>query len=261
MDEVVQMMGGLAYMTGPPGQPLRAGTSVIDIGGGMFGVMGILTALYQRERTGEGALVRGALFETTAFFMGQHMAYSALTEGPIPPMPARVSAWSVYRIFAASDHPVFVGVISDKHWRAFCDAFERPDWLADPRLETNNSRIDQRDWLLPEIEKLMAGLTRAQVIERCERVGIPVAPIATPEDLFDDPHLRCSDGLVETELLPGQRAAMPRIPVQMDGHDFGLRLDPPVIGEHTDEILRLLGYTDDAIDALARDGIVVSGER
>lgn len=155
LDEVVQMMGGLAYMTGPPGQPLRAGTSIIDIGGGMFGVMGILTALYERERTGQGTFLQASLFETTAFFMGQHMAYSALTDGNIPPMPARVSAWSIYRIFQTSDgESVFVGVTSDRHWERFCQEFKRPDWAADPRLTTNNGRIDAASWLLPAVEEM-----------------------------------------------------------------------------------------------------------
>ena len=135
MDEVVQMMGGLAYMTGPPGQPLRAGTSIIDITGGMFGAMGAITALYDRERTGEGTYIKSALFETTAFIMGQHMAYAALTDGPVPPMPARVSAWSVYKLFDTKDEDqVFIGIISEKHWQKFCEAFDRSDWLEDERL-------------------------------------------------------------------------------------------------------------------------------
>src|SRR5512142_1461821 len=160
LDEVAQMMGGLAYMTGPPGRPLRAGASVIDITGGMFGVIAILLALKERAATGKGSKVKSALFETTAFLMGQHMAYAALTDEPVPPMAARVSAWSVYRVFTCKDgQPVFVGLISDKHWERFCEAFGREDLLADARLRTNNDRIKERAWLLPELERLLGGFT------------------------------------------------------------------------------------------------------
>lgn len=154
MDEVVQMMGGLAYMTGPSGSPLRAGTSIVDITGGMFGAMGIILALYDRERTGRGTFVKSALFETVAFVMGQHMAYSAIVQGPVPPMPERVSAWSVYKLFETrDDDQVFIGIISEKHWQQFCEAFSRKDWLADERLKSNNARIKEREWFLPEPDK------------------------------------------------------------------------------------------------------------
>ena len=258
MDEVVQMMGGLAYMTGPPGQPLRAGTSIIDIGGGMFGTMGVLLALYEREQTGKGKFIKSALFETTAFFMGQHMAYSALTEGNIPPMPARVSAWSIYRTFETlDDESVFVGIISDAHWQRFCSVFGREDWAQDERLATNNGRIDQRQWFLPQVEKMMAELSKADIIERCEQVGIPFAPIARPEDLFTDPQLNQEDsGLLPTTFLDGTETKLPRLPLEMDGCDFDLRHDPPDIGAHTDSLLHELGMNDAQISGLREAGTI-----
>ena len=214
MDEVVQMMGGLAYMTGPPGQPLRAGTSIIDITGGMFGAIGILLALRERDTTGKGVKVTSALFETTAFLMGQHMAYAALTEGPVPPMPARVSAWSVYRVFTGKDgEPVFVGLISDKHWERFCDAFGWTALRDDPRLRTNNDRIGERAWLLPELEKLLGAFTRDEIIARCEKADVPFAPIARPEDLFTDPQLNQGAGLLPTTFPGGVKTKMPRLPL------------------------------------------------
>jgi crotonobetainyl-CoA:carnitine CoA-transferase CaiB-like acyl-CoA transferase len=259
LDEVVQMMGGLAYMTGPPGQPLRAGTSIIDIGGGMFGVMGILTALYERERTGQGTFLQASLFETTAFFMGQHMAYSALTDGNIPPMPARVSAWSIYRIFQTSDgESVFVGVTSDRHWERFCQEFKRPDWTADPRLTTNNGRIDAASWLLPAVEEMLRGFTKAELIARCEAAGLPFSPIARPEDLFDDPQLNQPEaptkGLLPTTLPDGTRTKLPRLPLEMGAYDFGLRHDPPAIGADTEALLAELGYSPSAIQHLKDAG-------
>jgi crotonobetainyl-CoA:carnitine CoA-transferase CaiB-like acyl-CoA transferase len=259
MDEVVQMMSGLAYMTGEPGKPLRAGTSIIDMGGGMFALIGILTALYQRERTGEGNFIKTALFETAAFFMGQHMAYGAISGEPVPPMPARVSAWSIYRVFATTDEPVFIGIISEKHWRAFCEAFERDDWLADERLASNNERISQRDWLLPAVAEMIARFPRAEVVARCERAGIPFSPIARPEDLYEDPQLNQGLGLLRTRLPTGVVTKLPRIPLEFDDHDFGLRRDPPQVGEGTADLLEELGYTEEQIADLAARQVVATG--
>jgi crotonobetainyl-CoA:carnitine CoA-transferase CaiB-like acyl-CoA transferase len=262
MDEVVQMMGGLAYMTGPVGMPLRAGTSIVDITGGMFGVIGILAALHERDGTsdgtsdgangtGRGTFVKSALFETTAFLMGQHMAYGAITKEPVPPMPARVSAWSVYRTFETSDgDAVFIGLISDKHWERFCKAFEREDWLHDTRLATNNDRIAEREWLLPAVETMMRARTKAEIISLCERADITFAPIARPEDLFDDVQLNQSGSLLATTLPDGTKTKLPRIPLEISGAEFPLRNNPPHIGEHTREILRKLGMEDAEIQAL-----------
>ncbi|MCS6969077.1 MAG: CaiB/BaiF CoA-transferase family protein [Cytophagales bacterium] len=257
MDEVVQMMGGLAYMTGPPGMPLRAGTSIVDITGGMFGVIGILAALYQRQQTGKGTFVKSALFETTAFLMGQHMAYGAIAKTPVPPMPARVSAWSVYRTFRTADNEqVFIGIISDKHWEKFCRAFNRPEWIADPRLQTNNARIEQRDWLLPAIENMMEQLSKDEIIRRCQEAEIPFAPIARPEDLFDDPHLNAGHSLLLTQLPDGSMAKLPNIPLEYGQTHFDLRLQPPSVGQHTGEILQSLGYSESHIKALSQNKVI-----
>ncbi len=261
MDEVVQMMGGLAFMTGPPGEPTRAGTSIIDITGGMFAAIGAILALYDRERTGKGTFVKSALFETTVFLMGQHMAYAALTGEPVPPMPARVSAWSVYKLFDTRDgEKVFIGIISEKHWQRFCEAFGRRDWLADERLKTNNARIGERDWFLPEVEKMIRRHTKQEVIDICDKAGICFAPIARPEDLFEDPQLnQGAFGLIETLFPGGATAKMPRLPLQMGTYGFGKRCDPPAkIGKDTGEILKSCGYTEEEIKALAEKKIINS---
>ena len=259
MDEVVQMMGGLAYMTGPPGQPLRAGTSIIDVSGGMFGAMGAITALYDRERTGKGTYIKSSLFETTAFIMGQHMAYATLTDGPVPPMPARVSAWSVYKLFETKDgQQVFIGIISEKHWHKFCEAFGRREWLEDERLQSNNKRIEQRDWFLPEVDKLIRQYTKEEVIRICDTAGICFAPIARPEDLFEDPQLNQGDyGLLDTVFPGGQKTKMPRLPLQLGSYDLKKRNDPPAkIGADTRLVLQSLGYDEDQIKKLAENKIV-----
>ncbi len=258
MDEVVQMMGGLAYMTGRPGDPLRAGTSVVDITGGMFGYSAILLALYEREKTGEGKFVKASLFETTAFLMGQHMAYSAITKTPVPPMPARVSAWSIYRIFNTKDNDqVFVGIISEKHWERFCIAFDKMDWFNDERLQTNNLRIDNRDWFLPEVEKLMQGFTKNEIIERCEKAAITFAPIAKPEDLFEDIQLNVGGSLLETTLPDGTKTKLPKMPIEYGDATIDLKMNPPQIGEHTVEILMELGMSIEEIRVLKERNIIV----
>lgn len=246
MDEVVQMMGGLAYMTGPPGQPLRAGASVIDISGGMFGVIGVISSLYKRALTGEGALIRSALFETTAFMMGQHMAYAALSDEPIPPMPARVSAWSIYRIFETQDHtPIFIGVISDIQWRRLCQTLERQDWLDDPRLMTNQGRLDEERWFMPDFEAHIRTLTFTELCQRCDEAKVCYAPITRPEDLFTDPQLNSEQRpLLSTELPTGERAGLPRLPIEMSGVDFNLERQPPKVGEASEAYLKELGYSE-----------------
>jgi crotonobetainyl-CoA:carnitine CoA-transferase CaiB-like acyl-CoA transferase len=257
MDEVVQMMGGLAYMTGRSGDPLRAGTSVIDITGGMFGFIGILTALYERERTQKGGFVQAALFETTAFLMGQHMAYSAITKVPVPPMPERVSAWSIYRIFETKDNSsVFIGIISEKHWVKFCEAFECEDWKNDPRLDTNNKRIAERSWFIPLAEAKLRQYNEGEIIDRCDQAGIPFAPIARPEDLFEDIHLNESNGLLLTTLPDGTITKLPNIPLAYNDVEFDLVSDPPQLGEHTINILKELGYSEADIVKMKEEGLI-----
>jgi crotonobetainyl-CoA:carnitine CoA-transferase CaiB-like acyl-CoA transferase len=238
LDEVVQMMSGLAYMTGRPGDPLRAGASVIDMTTGIYGVLGVLLALRDRERTGRGQLVTSALFETAVFLMGHHMAYSAVSQQPVPPMPARVSAWGIYHQFEVQGgERVFIGVTSDKQWPRFCHAFGREDWLHDERLATNNGRIDHRDHLLPELAQMLADMPKAEAIAKCEVANLPFSPIARPEDLFDDPQLNEGGSLLETVLPDGRLTKLPRQPVLLENHDWQLRSQPPEIGEHNEEIL------------------------
>jgi crotonobetainyl-CoA:carnitine CoA-transferase CaiB-like acyl-CoA transferase len=257
LDEVVQFMGGLAYMTGPAGQPLRAGTSVVDLMGGAFAVIAILAALRRREATGTGELVKSALFESTVFMMGQHMAGEAITGEEVPPMPVRRGGWGIYQTFkTADDDQIFVGVTSDNHWARFCEVFERPDLFADPRLATNEQRVAERALLLPIVAELIARFTKAEVIERCERASIPYAPVARTADLFDDPHLNAGAGLVEATLPGGVRTRLPRLPIEIAGERPGLYREAPRRGEHTREVLEEAGWSEAEIAALERQGII-----
>ncbi|GAB4506627.1 MAG: CaiB/BaiF CoA-transferase family protein [Anaerolineales bacterium] len=258
LDEVVQMMSGLAYMTGPVGQPLRMGASVIDVTTGMMGALAVLAALRERDATGKGQLVKSALFETAAFLMGHHMAYAAVTKEPVPPMPARVSAWAIYRTFQTSDNElVFIGVTSDKQWTRFCEVFGRQDWLADERLATNNRRIEQREWFLPQVAEMICKYSKAEVIKRCEVAELPFSPVAKPEDLFTDEQLIHGGSLLETTLPNGDVTQLPRLPFLMNGAGSGLEMNPPKVGEHSREVLASAGLDTDEIEELIGKGIVV----
>ena len=260
LDEVVQFMSGLAYMTGPPGRPLRAGASVVDILGGSYGVIGVLAALRERDRSGRGQLVKAALYESAVLLMGQHMAGTAVTGEPMPPMPARRGAWGVYEPFATADgEQVFLAITSDNHWRRFCTAFARPDLLADPRLGDNGRRVEARAWLLPLVAELVKPLTKAELIEILETNAIPWAPVARPEDLFDDPHLNSGGKLVDTELADGRHTKLPVLPFELDGAVLGLRRQAPRLGEHTAELLAEAKVSAAEMQALAAEGVIVLG--
>ncbi len=250
LDEVAQMMGGLAYMTGPPGKPLRAGASVIDVAGGMFGVIGILAALEERHRTGRGQKVISSLFETTVYLVGQHMAQFAVTGKPAAPMPARISAWAIYDVFETKDEPVFIGVVTDALWEKFCALFGLDALWADTTIRKNNERVLARDRIMPQIRDLISRFTRAGVIAKLEGTGLPFAPIGKPEDLFNDPHLLASNGLEPVTLATGERTNLPVLPLSMAGKRPGEQVSLPRAGADTRAILSELGYSNAAIAVL-----------
>ena len=252
LDEVVQMMAGLAYMTGPEGRPLRAGASVIDIMGGMWGVIGIQAALANRAVTGKGQEVTAALYETTVHAVAQHMSQFAVTGMPSIPMPESRRAWAVYDTFTTKDaKQLFIGIVSDKQWKLFCEEFKLEDLLNDPSLATNNQRSAAREHLKPVLEKLFSSLSQEDLMAICERVGLPFAPITKPHELFDDPHLNKSGNLLNVTLPNGKgQAQVPGLPLTLDGRRTKIRYDLPELGEHSREILEELGYSKTQIDDL-----------
>jgi crotonobetainyl-CoA:carnitine CoA-transferase CaiB-like acyl-CoA transferase len=250
LDEVVQMMGGLAYMTGRPGDPLRAGTSVNDIMGGMFGAIGAMAALAERARTGLGQEVQSALFENNVLLVAQHMMQFSVTGTPADPMPARVSAWGIYDVFSVlHGEQIFLAVVSDTQWKAFCAAFGFDDLGLDARLATNNARVRERHWLMPILRGRLGEFSAAQLGEIFEREGLPFAPITRPQDLFDDPHLQQTGGLAPIRLPDGRETRTPLLPLSLGGRRLGVRLDPPQLGEHTESLLREAGCTAQEIAA------------
>jgi crotonobetainyl-CoA:carnitine CoA-transferase CaiB-like acyl-CoA transferase len=256
LDEVTQMMGGLAYMTGLPDRPLRAGSSVVDIMGGTFAAVAILAALRSRESTGRGMQVTSALFESTAYLVAQHMAQFELTGEAPPPMSVKRPAWSVYDIFeTAGGGRLFIGVVTDTQWEAFCREFRLDELAADPRLETNGQRVKERAWLIPRINELTRRYSQDELAAKLEEIGMPFAPIARPWDLLDDPHLNASGGLLETRAR-GKTIHVPALPVSLDGERLPKRTDPPRVGEHARELLESLGCSPQEIESLRDRGIV-----
>ncbi len=257
LDEIAQMMGGLAHMTGPIGQPLRAGSSVIDIMGGMFGVIGILAACEQLKTTGRGQKITSALFENVAYLMTQHMAQYAITGEAVPPMPVRKSVWAIYEVFQTKgDEQVFVGVVSDAQWQSFCKAFDLLELLENSDLNENAGRVEHRDLIIPIITETFKQYTKLELMQKLEETGLPFAPISKPEDLFEDPHLNASDGLVAIDLPEGGQVKLPTLPIEMDGNRFGVRYQPSQPGEHTREILRELDFDDEIIDQMVNESVV-----
>jgi crotonobetainyl-CoA:carnitine CoA-transferase CaiB-like acyl-CoA transferase len=264
LDEVVQFHTGLAYMTGPPGQPLRAGASVIDIMGAVFGVVAVQAALRERDATGRGQRVGSSLFESAAFLMATHMSGIAATGREMPPMPARQGAWAIYQVFTTNDGgQLFIGVTSDQQWVRFLEEFDLQEFRADPRLATNASRVQERSWLIPRLQKAIGELSHDDVCARCEQANISWAPVGKPQDLYTDAHL-LAGGLLDV-LVPqfgsmkSVLTKLPALPVEFGAERSrpGLRSQPPALGEHTAEILATTGYSASEIEELADRRIIV----
>ena len=261
LDEVVQMMGGLAYMTGPEDRPLRAGSSVNDIMGGVFGAIGVMAALRQRELTGEGQEIQSSLFENNVFLVGQHMMQYAVTGNAAKPMPSRISAWAIYDVFeVVNGEKIFLAVVTDTQWKIFCEVFGFTDLYNDPALKLNNQRVLARSTLIPDIKNRLAQFTAKEITAIFEENGLPFAPITRPEQLFEDPHLLATGGLAPITLTDGPKAgtqtSTPLMPLMMNGKRLGVRLNPPKSGEQTQEILKELGYSEDEIRKLSSDGAI-----
>jgi crotonobetainyl-CoA:carnitine CoA-transferase CaiB-like acyl-CoA transferase len=264
LDEVVQMMGGLAYMTGRKGDPVRAGSSVNDMMGGIFGALAALAALRERDVTGKGQLVQSALFENNILLVAQHMLQYAVTGISAEPMPGRISAWGVYDVFTVKNNEqIFLSAVSDGQWKTLCETFDWPDLLSDPRYASNNARVQARESnLIPELRRRFAGYSAAELITKFEAAGLPFAPISKPHELIDDPHLNQSGGLVPIILVDGERkgqsAKTALLPFTMNGKRMGVRLNPPLIGEHTRALLAEAGYSSLQIEAMLEAGAAVA---
>ena len=266
LDELAQMMGGLAFMTGPPGKPLRAGASVIDIGAATYGVIGILAALHRRAETGKGQMITSGLFETTVFWVGQWMARAVATGQPSRPM-AEVGqslrmGWGIFHLFPTSDdEQVFIGVTSNAHWQRFCQTFGLAELQKDERLNTNEKRVAAQEWLLPLVRETVARYTGADLQIKLDEAGVPYAPLRRPDQLLNDPHLLETGQLMPVPMEDGQIGNLPKLPFTSSDYDFSVRRAPPGLGEHTREVLSQAGFDEASINALIAEKVVFQGGR
>ena len=264
LDELAQMMGGLAFMTGPPGRPLRAGASIIDIGAATYGVIGILAALHQRAETGLGQHITSGLFETTVFWVGQWMARAVATGQPSRPM-AEVGqsirmGWGIFHLFDTSDEAqVFIGVTSNQHWERFCGELGLPELYADDRLTTNEKRVTAQEWMLPKIREVVARYTSLELQKKLDKASVPYAPVARPDQLLNDPHLIASNQLLTVPMEGGKTGNLPKLPFSSSAYEFTLRRGAPGLGADTREVLAEAGIADAEIEALLAAKVVVQG--
>lgn len=261
LDEVVQMMGGLAYMTGPPGRPLRAGASVNDIMGGTFGALGVIAALHERARTGLGQEVQSALFENCVFLCATHMADFYSTKVPPNPMPARKHCWGIYDTFETADgEQVFLAVVSDAQWRSFCAAFDLNEYKDDERLSDNNMRVMAREWLLPEIRSLLIQFDSQRLYEIFEQYELSYSAIVRPDQLFEDRHLKASGGLAPLTIENNEQMPVPLLPITLGGRRLQPRMPIAKIGENTAAVLAEFGYSEHDLSRLRQNGTILPGQ-
>jgi crotonobetainyl-CoA:carnitine CoA-transferase CaiB-like acyl-CoA transferase len=235
LDEVVQMMSGLAAMTGTKEKPQRVGSSANDIMGGMFGVISILAALYQkRGGASSGADIRIGLFENCLFLVAQHMVQYEMTGIKPLSMPEREHAWPIYDIFeTAGGNRIFIGVVTEGHWQSFCREFGLQELLDDPSLRTTTDRILARARILPRVAEVIKGWDKAALSAKLDALNICFSPINRPEDLFDDPHVLRPGGLVNNINADGAPFRVPALPIEWNGANIGEGLKVPALGADT----------------------------
>ncbi len=262
LDELAQMMGGLAFMTGPTGKPMRAGASIIDIGAATYGVVGVLAALFKRTMTGRGEKITSGLYETTVFWVGQWMARAAMTGMPSTPMSEIGQSvrmgWGVFHLFDCADKTqVFIGITSNPHWDRFCKEFGLAELLADARLDSNQKRVDSQEWMLPALRAAVINYTSDTLQEKLEKASVPYAPVKRPDELVDDPHLIATGQLLPVPMAQGKIGHLPKLPYHTTAYDFTIRRPPPGLGANSREILKEAGVSEADIEALIADKIVV----
>jgi crotonobetainyl-CoA:carnitine CoA-transferase CaiB-like acyl-CoA transferase len=238
LDEVVQMMSGLAVMTGTRDKPQRIGSSANDIMGGMFGVIAILAALYQkRGGAAGGAEIRIGLFENCLFLVAQHMVEYEMTGNKPRSMPEREHAWPIYDIFdTAGGERMFIGVVTEGHWQSFCREFGMTEFLQDPTLRSTTDRIMARARIIPRVAEVIRHCDARELSAKLDRLNICFSPINRPEDLLDDPHVLRPGGLVNNFNANGEAFRVPALPVEWNGANLGEGLKVPVLGEDTEAV-------------------------
>ena len=268
LDELAQMAGGLAFLTGFENQPMRAGASITDIGAATYGVVGILAALYRRELTGEGDAIEAGLYETIVFWISQYITTAQVTGKNPAPRGSRNSGmgkamgWGVYQLFPTRDgKQVFIAVTGNRHWAGLCGALGFDDWKEAPEFNNNRKRSAEKRRIAERVQAAVQTYTYDEITERLYRALVPYAPVGTPLDIIDEKHL--NEGQRWLPLKIGDRNfKVPKLPLSMGRtRDFEVREQAACLGEHTDSILAELGYTGTEIEALKADKVVRRSNR
>ncbi len=257
LDEVVQMMTGLAYMTGPPGNPLRIGSSANDIMGGLFGAYAAIAALRERDLSGEGRNVRVGLFENSLLLVAQHMVQYEMLGVEPEPMPNRAFSWPVYDIFSTADgRDIFVGAVTDGQWEVLCKILDKEDLLADHRLQTRMDQINARHWTKPIFMEAIKNFDFDTLTSEFQKVGIPFAPVARPAEMYDHPQAKAAGGLPISTSADGREIRIPGMPLEIDKSRVGTEFDIPGVGQDNVSILTELGFNMEYIqDVTGQKGI------
>jgi formyl-CoA transferase len=256
-DLIVQGMGGIMSLTGDVGQdPVMVGVPQADMVAGMFAAFAIAAALFARERTGEGQVVDATMLGGQVALLSRQAA-RFFADGTVPRPEGNVHASIVpYQTFRASDGHVNVGVANNALFERFCRALDLDELITDSRFADNPARVAHRKELVPILEKRLAKLTRKEIVERLRNAAVPVGPINSLDEVFSDPVVRHLGLIAEVDHPTAGRVRAPGIPVRLSGTPASVRTSPPLLGEHTDQVLRELGYSDAEIAALRRDGAI-----
>ena len=256
LDEVVQMMTGLAYMTGPPGNPLRIGSSANDIMGGLFGAYSAVAALREREQTGQGRNIRIGLFENSLLLVAQHMVQFEMLGVEPEPMPNRAFSWPVYDIFQTADgREIFVGAVTDGQWEVLCRILEKDALLNDERLQTRMDQINARYWTKPIFTEAIKSFEFDWLSSEFQKVGIPYAIVARPAEMYNDPQAQAAGGLPISTYEDGKQIRVPGMPIEIDNNRVGKDFDIPGVGQDNNSILKDLGFDKNFIrEAIGHKG-------
>jgi crotonobetainyl-CoA:carnitine CoA-transferase CaiB-like acyl-CoA transferase len=261
-DALMQAAGGLISVTGEPGRSgVRVGSSLIDMGTGMWSALGIVSALLERERTGEGAEVDTSLYETALGYIGYHLV-GFLADGTVPTPEGTVFPMvAPYQVFPTRDGELMVAGGNDRLFGALCTALGIPELLSDPRFRTNPDRVHHREQLVALLSDRLVERDTAEWHELLTAAGVPAAPVANVADVASADQTQALEILqpVEHPRIPDLR--LTALPLSFGGERALHRLPPPLLGEHTTDVLREAGYSDDEIAALAAERIIGLGGR
>ncbi len=261
LDPVAEALSGMMSTTGYPDQPpARCGTSVADMAASMQGALSVVSALRQRDHTGEGQHITAPMFESTVNLMGGGIAYSDAFGEPMSPWEGGgQSQWAPYGVFQTSDDKwIFIGPSSDRHWESLCEAMDVPDVAADDRFETLPDRREHRDELDDAFAEVFGSLTRDEILDRLEGFDVPNAPVNNTLEVADDPHLAATGGLAEIRAPQdgAESHRVPTSPIRSSGFSNPEATNPPKQGEHTEAVLASIGYSQERIDALRKRGAI-----